>query len=186
MRIVNATLDELAPPGTLPASRLTERAEAVAAMVQLVSRFGPRSPEWLRCRMVVAEVVDAIRAGNAIDPAIREWIAGSLAMVGYSGVDAERLSTALVDMGGAGVTAGARDARRWQARLDALPQGALIGFSRDGGIVRARLRDHRRDTHHVLLASEDSGQEAWIDSDTVSRLLANGQAWLLTGTGGQR
>ncbi|TQD49720.1 DUF1631 family protein [Marilutibacter aestuarii] len=186
MRIVNGTLDELAPPGTLPESCLPERAEAVAAMVQLVSRFGPGSPEWLRCRMVVAEVVDAIRAGNAIDPAIREWIAGSLAMVGYSDGDAERLSTALVDMGGAGVQGAAREARRWQARLDALPQGTLIGFSRDGGIVRARLRDHRRDTHSVLLASEDSGQEAWIDSDTVSRLLANGQAWLLTGTGGRR
>ncbi len=189
MRIVNATLDELAPPGSLPESRLPERAEAVAAMVQLVSRFGPASPQWSRCRMVVSEVVDAIRAGDAIDPAIREWIAGSLALVGYSSTESERLSTALVQMGGAGATAGAEasgEQRRWQERLDALPQGALIGFSREGGIVRARLRDHRRDTHRVLLASEDSGQETWIDSDTVSRLLANGQAWLLTGTGGRR
>ena len=186
IRIVNATLDELAPPGSLPESRLPERGEAVAAMVQLVSRFGPRSPEWMRCRMVVAEVVDAVRSGNAIDPAIREWIAGSLALVGYTAAESERLSIALAQMGGAGGTERSVDTRRWQERLDALPQGALIGFSRDGGIVRARLRDHRKDTHRVLLASEDSGQEAWIDVDTVSRLLADGQAWLLTGTGGER
>ena len=190
MRIVNATLDELAPPGTLPEGRLSERGEAVAAMVRLVSRFGPHSEEWLRCKTIVAEVVDAVRAGRAIDPAIGDWIAGSLALVGYAPAEGERLATALVRMGRDAATAGGAEspaaARRWQERLDALPEGALIAFSRDGGIVRARLRDHRKDTHRVLLASEDSGQEAWIDVDTVSRLIADGQAWLLTGTGDTR
>ncbi|MBB1089121.1 DUF1631 family protein [Lysobacter sp. SG-8] len=187
LRIVNASLDDLVPPGTLPDSGLRERGEAVAAMVRLVSRFGPQSTEWQRCRMVVAEVVDAMRTGQAIDPAIHAWIVGSLGLVGHGEAESERLAGALLHLAGVAVAdAAATDAHRWQTRLEALPKGALIGFSRAGGIVRARLCDHHQGTHRVLLAVEDSGQEAWIDTDTVSHLLADGQAWLLTGTGGAR
>ncbi|MCF7220720.1 DUF1631 family protein [Marilutibacter chinensis] len=188
VRIVNAALDELMPPGSLPKDRLAEYHGAVAAMVRLVSRFGSHSDEWMRCRMIVAELVDALRAGRSIDPATREWIAGSLALLDYAPDECERLATALIHIGGDAIAASGAEpaARRLQARIDALPKGALIGFSRDGGIMRARLRDHRRDTHRVLLASEDSGQEAWIDVDTITRLIADGRAWLLAGSGGAR
>ncbi|QDH70325.1 DUF1631 family protein [Marilutibacter alkalisoli] len=188
MRIVNATLDELTPPGSLPESRLAQYHEAVVAMVHLVSRFGPDSEEWLRCKTVVAEIVDAVRANRAVEPAIGDWIAGSLALAGYAPAERERLAAALVQMGGTAIAGDLESsaARRWQERLNSLPKGALIAFSRDSGIVRVRLRDHHKDAHRVLLANEDSGQETWIDVDTVSRLIADGQAWLLTGTGGTR
>ena len=40
-----------------PEERLAERREAVAAMVRLVTRYGPESPEWARCKQVIADVI---------------------------------------------------------------------------------------------------------------------------------
>lgn len=99
LRTVNEALDELVPDGLLPESRLGERREAVAAMVRLVSRHGPESEAWGRCREVMAEVVGAARERRPARPGTAEWIRKALVELGYSEVECRRLSEALVHLG---------------------------------------------------------------------------------------
>lgn len=99
MRAVNEALDATVPPGLLPDHRLGERREAVAAMVRLVSRHGPESEAWNRCREVMAEVIAATRERRPARAGTAEWIRGTLVDLGYSEVECRRLSEALVHLG---------------------------------------------------------------------------------------
>lgn len=99
MRVVNETIDKLIPDGALPDHRLAERREAVAAMVRLVSRYGPESEQWQRCQGVMGEVVTAAAERRPARPGTAEWIRASLVELGYSEVECRRLSEALVHLG---------------------------------------------------------------------------------------
>ena len=99
MRVVNETVDKLIPEGTLPEQRFAERREAVAAMVRLVSRYGPDSEEWQRCQGVMAEVAASAAERRPARPGTAEWIRKALVDLGYSEVECRRLSEALVHLG---------------------------------------------------------------------------------------
>ena len=99
MRTVNEALDATVPQGLLPDHRLAERREAVSAMVRLVSRHGPESQAWLRCREVMAEVIAATRERRLARAGTAEWIRTSLVDLGYSEVECRRLSDALGHLG---------------------------------------------------------------------------------------
>lgn len=113
MRVVNETIDKLVPDGMLPDHRLAERREAVAAMVRLVSRYGPESDAWHRCQEVMADVVSAAGARRPVRAGTAEWIRTALVDLGYSEVECRRLSEALVHLGQdiAQVRAGGHDDR---------------------------------------------------------------------------
>ena len=99
MRTVNEAIDATVPEGLLPDERLAERREAVSAMVRLVSRHGPASAAWIRCREAMAEVIAAARERRTARPGVAEWIRTNLAELGYSEVECRRLSEALVHFG---------------------------------------------------------------------------------------
>lgn len=99
MRVVNETIDKLIPEGTLPDQRFAERREAVAAMVRLVSRYGPDSEQWQRCRAEIAEVVAAMADRRPARQGTAEWIRAALVDLGYSEVECRRLSEALLHLG---------------------------------------------------------------------------------------
>lgn len=99
LRTVNEALDANVPQGLLPDHRLAERREAVAAMVRLVSRHGPESAPWARCREVMGEVVAATRERRPARAGTAEWIRTTLLDLGYSEVECRRLSEALVHLG---------------------------------------------------------------------------------------
>ena len=182
MRVVNETLDQLVPQGTLPEHRRPERGEAVAAMVRLVSRFGPDSAQWKRCQAIVGAVMASARQRKPPPPGTAEAIGGMLAELGYDPAECQRLSAVLAHLG---VEAAARPAadeaetRRYQERLANLPDGALIGFTREDGVMRARLRRRAGQEGQVLLANEATASEAWVETATVARLMAQGHAWVV-------
>lgn len=98
MRAVNETLDEMVPGGLLRDHRLSERREAVAAMVRLVSRHGPDSDQWARCREVMGEIIGAARERRQVRAGTAEWIRDALQALDYSEVECRRLSDALVHL----------------------------------------------------------------------------------------
>lgn len=98
MRAVNEALDEMVPGGLLRDHRLSERREAVAAMVRLVSRHGPDSDQWARCREVMGEIIGAARERRQVRAGTAEWIRDALQALGYSEVECRRLSEALVHL----------------------------------------------------------------------------------------
>ena len=144
MRVVNEAVDKLVPQGTLPEQRFAERREAVAAMVRLVSRYGPDSKEWQRCQGVMAEVAASAAERRPARPGTAEWIRAALVDLGYSEVECRRLSEALVHFGqdiaqSRAAAAGAADEGRSPQRArPSLPAttGGPVTTGRRGGNVQ--------------------------------------------------
>lgn len=197
LRIVNAMLDELAPPGSLPERGLAERREAVSALVRFLVRHGADSPEWRRCLEVARSVAQAAREGRAVDEGAMEWMRRELQDLGHPAAGIGRLVAGLATLGlehgsgdghamaSAGIALAATGARerRWRERLEGLPQGTVLGFTASNGIARASLRGREGDS--LLLVREDSGREARVDAAAVARLMAGGHAWVVRQRGAQ-
>jgi hypothetical protein len=184
LRMVNGLLDQVAPAGSLPERKLLERREAVAALVRFLLHHGRDSEAWERGREVVLEVVAAARSGRELQAATAAWIRGQLALIGYAGDSLERLAVGIARMGVAdgegagGVSSGSRQ-HRLRERLEQLEPGAVLAFTAVGGITRARLRGRGKDNRAVLLATDDGGQEAWVETEALARLMAEGSAWVV-------
>ena len=133
---------------------------------------------------IVAPVLPAYAksfdVGTFADDHRRVLLAGELAgLIPFSRRDGD------VGAGQQAADPAADATRDWKHRLSDLPVGATLGFTREGGITRARLRRLTAGHDRLLLASEDDeGREAWVDTDVVARMLAEGNAWVVAG--GQR
>ena len=186
LRLVNGFLDQVVPAGSLPEQKLLERREAVAALVRFLLHHGRESEAWERGREVVREVITSARARRELPAATAAWIRGQLALIGYAGDSLERVAVGIARMGvaeghGAGGAASGSREHRLRERLEQLEPGTVLAFTAAGGITRARLRNRGKDNRTVLLATDHGGHEAWVETDALARLMAEGSAWVVRG-----
>ena len=185
LRAVSHAADALGAEAGLPPQAQSERRAAIGALARFLMRHGRDSSQWSECIDVADSLQDAAMARTPAPDEAEAWLRKAFAAVGYTPGDAVKLAAGLTAQHGNGEVEapprerGVREQRCFD-RLQRLPVGTMLGFSAGGGgFLHARLEAHQQEPARLLLYCHESECEIMFELDTLARLLASGEAWVM-------